>query len=318
MHYQFDAFTYDTQRAQLTGPDGEIALRPITLSVLRHLLENPLRVVSHEELLDKVWGRQAVSIGVLSQSIRELRQALGDSARNSTLIETKHKLGYCLLIEPSLIKGGNGDGAALSPHAQSKSVNPGAGKVSPSLPQSRPWRFGPILLVVLIAVPLTIVVWRNGYLASSPAARSNVHSQEILHDGRPREPEARSWYSQGLDALEAGNMSDARVHFENVLKREPDAVAALTGLADTMSRAGNLAQARVLAGRALELSASLPRTSQLRVQAFAATLAYQRADAISALQALYQLDRGDADSGFRLTEALLGAGRVADAGNVIE
>ncbi|HET9034411.1 MAG TPA: winged helix-turn-helix domain-containing protein [Dokdonella sp.] len=84
MHYQFDQFSFDAHNARLSGAEGEIALRPITVQVLRHLLENPQRLIGHEELLDNVWGRQAVSVGVVSQSIRELRQALGDSARNST------------------------------------------------------------------------------------------------------------------------------------------------------------------------------------------------------------------------------------------
>lgn len=316
MNYRFASYAYDTQRAQLSGPDGDIALRPMTASVLRHLLENPLRVIGHEELLDRVWGRQAVSIGVLSQSIRELRQALGDTARNSAFIETKHKLGYCLLIEPQVVDADNEADAEPLRLAQRESPNAGQ-TVEPPLPRSSlPWRTGLAGLAVAASL-LAYWAWHSGHLADNPAARSSMHAREILSDSRPREPEARSWYASGLDALDAGNLIDARSHFENVLKREPDSVAAITSLADTMARAGNLVEARVLAARASEQSAPLPRTSQLRVQAFAATLAYRRTDAINALQALYQLDRGDADAGFRLTEALFGAGRAAEAGNVL-
>lgn len=321
MQYEFGSYTYDTERAQLSGPEGGIALRPITLSVLRHLLENPQRVISHEELLDSVWGRQAVSIGVLSQSIRELRQALGDSARNSTIIETKHKLGYRLLVEPRVLEDANG--MAPDPILQKPAAPPSdkARQVPPADQSSRLWRPGwpaTVATAFVLVLVLALLAWFGGYPGSGAPAGSDLHTQEILKDGRPREPEARSWYAKGLDALDAGDLADARQHFENVLKREPGSVAAMAGLADTLAKVGDLAQARVLATRAAELSASLPRTSQLRVQAFAATLAYRRTDAINALQALYQLDRGDADAGFRLVEGLIGAGRLAEAGNVLE
>ncbi|MGB0135371.1 tetratricopeptide repeat protein [Dokdonella sp.] len=317
MNYQFASFIYDTHRAQLSGPEGEIALRPITLSVLRHLLENPLRVISHEELLDRVWGRQAVSIGVLSQSIRELRQALGDSARNSAIIETKHKLGYCLLIEPVVIDNANEADAAPSAEAAQDSASMVDAPGSSSRPRSLQWGAALGGLVVVASL-LAFWAWRSGYLGNDPLTSGSMRAQEILHDSRPQEPEARSWYALGLDALDAGNLVDARMHFEKVLNREPDSVAAMTSLADTLARSGKLAEARILAKQASELSGPLPRTSQLRVQAFAATLEYRRADAINALQALHQLDRGDADAGFRLAEALMGAGRVAEAGNVLE
>lgn len=61
------------------------------------LLEEAPGLLRHEELLGRVWGRQAVTPGVFSQSIREIRQALGDSPREPRFIETRYRLGYCFI-----------------------------------------------------------------------------------------------------------------------------------------------------------------------------------------------------------------------------
>ncbi len=58
------------------------------------LLQRAPALVSREELLDAVWGRQAISANTVSQTILELRRALGDSAAEGGLIETRHRVGY--------------------------------------------------------------------------------------------------------------------------------------------------------------------------------------------------------------------------------
>jgi hypothetical protein len=45
-------------------------------------------------LLETVWPETAVTEGVLTRCIRELRRALGDDARQARYIETVHRRGY--------------------------------------------------------------------------------------------------------------------------------------------------------------------------------------------------------------------------------
>jgi len=62
--------------------------------------------VSKEDLLDSVWTDAIVSEGTLTNSIRELRAALGDDARSPKYIETVHRRGFRFVarlerVEPS-------------------------------------------------------------------------------------------------------------------------------------------------------------------------------------------------------------------------
>jgi DNA-binding winged helix-turn-helix (wHTH) protein len=318
MRYQFGRYLFDTHNAQLSGPDGNIALRPMTVLVLAHLLENAQRLVGHEELLDSVWGRQAVSIGVLSQSIRELRQALGDTARNSSYIETKHKLGYRFLVQPLVLE----DAKGAEPLPARAAGNPAPDvpmqaehSKAADLPRSRG--------VIAAAAAMTFVmIVAAGWWLSQTAMNRGKHSDallgaEILHDGRPQEPEAAGWYWQGIASLKRSDLRESIAFFERVLKREPASVAAMVALADALAQSGDLESARPWATEAIKRGSVLPRTSQLRLEAFAAGLDYRRDDEVASLQALYRLDPGDGDAGLHLLSALTDAGRISEAVDVL-
>ena len=69
-------------------------LPPKAFSVLQYLVENAGRLVTHNELLDKVWPNTFVQPEVLSSHIRDVRAALGDDARKPRFIETLSRRGY--------------------------------------------------------------------------------------------------------------------------------------------------------------------------------------------------------------------------------
>jgi DNA-binding winged helix-turn-helix (wHTH) protein len=71
-----------------------MALRAKSLTVLWYLLERAGQVVTKEELLQAVWPGLAVSEGVLTVCISELRRVLGDEAQAPQYIETVHRRGY--------------------------------------------------------------------------------------------------------------------------------------------------------------------------------------------------------------------------------
>ncbi|MEO7934767.1 MAG: tetratricopeptide repeat protein [Dokdonella sp.] len=313
MRYQFDQFIFDGDNAQLSGPDGEIALRPITVQVLRYLLENAQRLIGHEELLDEVWGRQAVSVGVVSQSIRELRQALGDSARNSIYIETKHKLGYRFIAQPQLM----GEVASIEQRMQANSA-PRAESMARATTPAKPanYRLG-VAIAALVLSALIAIVWI--YKSTRTSAEERAWATiEPLHEGRPREPEALAWYAQGLEALRHGNLLSAHEKLDRSLKREPASAAAMVAMAEVLAQSGNLLEAREWVKSAADWVASLPRASQLRLEGFRAGLDYRHADEIAAWQALHKLDPGDSDAGFHLLDALINAGRRADAEHLLD
>ena len=89
---QFDRFVLDLRRGCLLLDGNEIVLRPKTFAVLRHLVDNPGRLVSKDELFAAVWPNLAITDDALVQSISELRRALGDDP--ARLIRTVPRRGY--------------------------------------------------------------------------------------------------------------------------------------------------------------------------------------------------------------------------------
>ncbi len=69
-------------------------LPPKVFAVLRHLVENPQRLITKDELLSAVWGQTVVSEAALTSCVRDLRKALGDASQTPRYIETVHRRGF--------------------------------------------------------------------------------------------------------------------------------------------------------------------------------------------------------------------------------
>lgn len=74
--------------------DQALSLRPLEFRLLSYLSRNNDRVVSHEEILDNVWGSEEGSKDNLRWFIASLRQKLDDISKDSQFITTFPKVGY--------------------------------------------------------------------------------------------------------------------------------------------------------------------------------------------------------------------------------
>ena len=75
--------------------DRELSLTPLEFKILWLLCENCGRVVSSEELFEKVWGEKYLdSSNTVMVHIRRLREKLQEPARNPRLIKTVWGVGY--------------------------------------------------------------------------------------------------------------------------------------------------------------------------------------------------------------------------------
>ena len=87
----------DRQDERLWLGDRQIRLGGKALGLLRALMERPRTLVTKDELFEAVWPGLAVSESVLTTAAKEVRQALGDDARNPRLIQTVYGRGYRFL-----------------------------------------------------------------------------------------------------------------------------------------------------------------------------------------------------------------------------
>jgi len=73
-----------------------VHLGPTEFRLLRHFLQNPRRVFSREQLLDRVWGHDAeLELRTVDVHIRRLRRAL-NAEGGSDLLRTVRSVGYAL------------------------------------------------------------------------------------------------------------------------------------------------------------------------------------------------------------------------------
>ena len=91
---QFGPFLIDVGERTLRRDGEPVPLTPKAFDVLVALLEKPGRLISKEELLQKVWPDAFVEESNLAYNVFALRKALGDTAENSRYIETIPKKGY--------------------------------------------------------------------------------------------------------------------------------------------------------------------------------------------------------------------------------
>lgn len=104
---ELQGFWIDLDAEVLWRDGSHVQLRPRTWAVLRHLVRRPGVLVAKEEILNAVWGPVTVTEATLSQSIRELRQALNDDASNPRFIATVHRRGFRFLGGIRVAEGPN-------------------------------------------------------------------------------------------------------------------------------------------------------------------------------------------------------------------
>jgi TolB-like protein len=95
--FAFGPFALDVHRGTLSKDETQVFLRPKAFNLLHHLAQNMGRVVPKAELMDAVWPGIYVTEDSLTQSIREIRKATGDSEQQ--LVRTISRRGYMLIGE---------------------------------------------------------------------------------------------------------------------------------------------------------------------------------------------------------------------------
>jgi len=85
--------------------DVSVQVEPRVMDVLVYLAEHAGRVVSRDELLDRIWGETIVVEHVLTRAISELRRVLDDDPEKPLFVETIRKRGYRLVAPVELPPG---------------------------------------------------------------------------------------------------------------------------------------------------------------------------------------------------------------------
>ncbi|WP_299950411.1 winged helix-turn-helix domain-containing protein [uncultured Ruegeria sp.] len=102
MIYAFGNFLLDDARRELTAEGGNIHVQPQVFDLLLLLVANTDRVISRDEIVEKVWNGRIVSDDAISSRIRDLRRILSGTGTKTSLIRTIRGKGFRFEAEVSL------------------------------------------------------------------------------------------------------------------------------------------------------------------------------------------------------------------------
>jgi adenylate cyclase len=94
---RFDRFVLDQDRGTLLADGIERPLRPKSFALLCHLVANPGRLLSRDEIHETIWPGLFVSDDSVGQCVRDVRMALGDD--KGTMLRTVPKRGYRFAVD---------------------------------------------------------------------------------------------------------------------------------------------------------------------------------------------------------------------------
>jgi TolB-like protein len=93
MIYVFDDFELDPAQVELRRNGGLVHVEPQVFALLVLLVENRERMVSKDEIIEKIWNGRIVSDAAIASRIKSARQALGDDGSTQRVIRTVHGQG---------------------------------------------------------------------------------------------------------------------------------------------------------------------------------------------------------------------------------
>lgn len=94
-HYSFSDVAVDFQKFKASKNNQPIELSPREFELLKFLVNHRGETVSREQLLDAVWGYEAMMYTrTVDNHIAKLRQKIEDDPENPAFILTVHRVGY--------------------------------------------------------------------------------------------------------------------------------------------------------------------------------------------------------------------------------
>lgn len=105
MIYRFGSFELDLAGVELRANGAARGLEPQVFALLALLVENHDRLVSKNEIVERVWEGRAVSDAAISSRVKSARQALGDDGQAQRFIKTHHGQGFRFVADVRIHRG---------------------------------------------------------------------------------------------------------------------------------------------------------------------------------------------------------------------
>lgn len=175
--FRFSNVEVHERELQLKRAGEALPIEPKAFRVLIHLLRNPGRLISKNELLNAGWGDTAVTENSLTRNVALLRRLLDDDTRAPRYIETVSTVGYRFICPVESVE---------DPRTNSNSENPPTRDIaqpSVSAKTDRGVKRSSSLIVGAVAAAglLLVGIW---YLRWPLPAPQIIEYAQLTHDGQ--------------------------------------------------------------------------------------------------------------------------------------
>src|ERR1700728_2199247 len=107
MIYRFGPFELDMAKVELRA-DGEVRpVEPQVFALLALLVENRERLMTKDEIIEKVWEGRPVSEAAVASRVKSARKALGDDGISQRFIRTIHRQGFRFVADANVARAAN-------------------------------------------------------------------------------------------------------------------------------------------------------------------------------------------------------------------
>jgi len=184
--FSIESYRIDLLRSMITCDNDETRVEPKVLQVLLLLAENQGEVVTHQEIMAKVWPNTQVVPNALQRCITQLRKALGDDGKTQRVITTQARVGYSLAAKVHWHSSNDAPAQKEQPESSAVHSNDNAKTTNPE-PTNQPYK-SKLILLSLIVLCLTIAAfsWQDTKtLPTVKYSKVKVQTQSDQHESYP-------------------------------------------------------------------------------------------------------------------------------------
>ena len=206
--YEFGPFCLDGNKKLLWRDSEPVSLTPKVLDTLLVLIELRDRIVTKDELLERVWGGTVVEEGGLARNISILRKALGEKPDQHTYIVTVPGRGYRFVADVrEAVRSG---ASAQEPVREGPTAAAGPG-IKPRVSR---W----VVLVGLATLAAgVLMVYLLRHPSDAPAGQPAITSLAVLPLANLSGDPAQEYFADGMTEALIGNL--ARIRALRVVSR---------------------------------------------------------------------------------------------------